>query len=445
MTEPHTPSNTIQQIVRQHKAGQPVGIFSICSANPFVIKACFKHTRHLPGPLLIESTINQVNQFGGYMGMNPSTFIAYLKDLAKRDQFPENKLLIGGDHLGPTIWADEAAESAMQKACQLVNDYVLAGYTKIHLDASQRCADDPSGPLDPRTSAKRAARMCAVAEAAFAQLPPGSTPPCYVIGTEVPTPGGMTSTSHELEVTRPEDAAETIAITHREFEKLELFSAWDRTVALVVQPGVEFGDATVIEYDRPKARSLSAFIDKEKLLVFEAHSTDYQTSAKLAQMVQDHFAIMKVGPGLTFALREALFALERIEIELNHAKSINLSRLHDTLENAMLTDPQYWLKHYAGGSEDLKIARFYSMSDRIRYYWSKPEVVASVRLLLQNLGLKPIPLSLISAFLPVQYKHIREGALQPAADDLISDKVGEVITDYIYACLPENTTHELNI
>ena len=51
-------------------------------------------------------------------------------------------------------------------------------------------------------------------------------------------------------------------------------------------------------------------------MVFEAHSTDYQTAGALRALVEDRWAILKVGPALTFALREALFALSAIEEEL---------------------------------------------------------------------------------------------------------------------------------
>ena len=51
-------------------------------------------------------------------------------------------------------------------------------------------------------------------------------------------------------------------------------------------------------------------------LVFEAHSTDYQPPESLSRLVIDGFAILKVGPGLTFALREALYALDEIAAAL---------------------------------------------------------------------------------------------------------------------------------
>lgn len=431
--------NPIVQLLRQHKAGTPIGVYSVCSANPFVLKACLVRAKQSRVPLLIESTLNQVNQYGGYMGLTPREFITYLHDLAVKNGVQAVQLTIGGDHLGPTLWASEPAESAMQKACRLVQDYVSAGYTKIHLDASLRCADDPEKPLDPRLSAERAARLCVVAEEAFSRLPGGSTPLCYVIGTEVPTPGGMTSSAHSLEITKPENAAETIAITRQAFERLGLQSAWQRTVALVVQPGVEFGDSAIYEYERQKAGPLSAFIENDARLVFEAHSTDYQTRDKLRQMVEDHFAILKVGPALTFALREALMALEKIEVELYSSQPITLSALHATLEKTMLAQPEHWQKHYAGSPAEQAIARTYSFSDRIRYYWSMPEVEPAVQRLVGNMSSNAIPLSLLSAYLPVQYNHVRAGLIQPVASEIIIDKIGEVVEDYLYACMPPET------
>ena len=90
--------------------------------------------------------------------------------------------------------------------------------------------------------------------------------------------------------------------------------AWARVVALVVQPGVEFDHHKVIDYAARRRRAqLARRIESEPGLVYEAHSTDYQTPAALAALVRDHFAILKVGPGVTFALRAALWALADIQ------------------------------------------------------------------------------------------------------------------------------------
>jgi D-tagatose-1,6-bisphosphate aldolase subunit GatZ/KbaZ len=73
---------------------------------------------------------------------------------------------------------------------------------------------------------------------------------------------------------------------------------WPRIIGLVVQPGVEFDHAHVCDYQPQKAVALSKMVETYDTLVFEAHSTDYQTPQALRQLVKDHFAILKVGPDL---------------------------------------------------------------------------------------------------------------------------------------------------
>ena len=305
----------LDDIVNAQKSGISKGIPSICSANTFVIEATFHFALQKDAPVLIESTCNQINQFGGYIGKTPAEYIQHIRLIAQKYNFPQERILLGGDHLGPYVWRDELAKSAMDKALQLVHDYVAAGYVKIHLDASMKLGDDAfDRPLDTESAAQRAAEMAAVAEATFKQLSTNRPAPRYVIGTEVPVPGGIKEEEEEEEeegitVTTTEQARETIELHKEAFHKRGLQSAWERVLAIVVQPGVEFGDETLFEYQPDKAAELSHFIETYPHLIYEAHSTDYQTKSALRQMVQDHFAILKVGPALTFALREGIFAL----------------------------------------------------------------------------------------------------------------------------------------
>ena len=103
-------------------------------------------------------------------------------------------------------------------------------------------------------------------------------------------------------------------------------------------------------------------------LIFEGHSTDYQTKIKLKELVEDGVGILKVGPGLTFAMREALFALAHIEEELLYGRDVKTSNLIETLDKAMLNDDKYWKKHYQGTDLEIRLKRKYSFSDRCRYY-----------------------------------------------------------------------------
>lgn len=421
--------NYLDSLVQDQKAGNLRGIPSICSAHPIVLEAVFRFFQPRDLPVLIEATCNQVNQFGGYTGMTPADFVRFVEDLAASTGFPRSNLLLGGDHLGPLPWSNEPAESAMQKAKEMVRAYALAGFSKIHLDCSTPCADD--GDLAPEVMAQRTAELAVVAEEICKTA--GLPLPHYVIGTEVPAAGGAKE-GHELfAVTHPKDAAHTIEITRQAFASAGLEDAWNRVIALVVQPGVEFDQDKIFAYDRPAAKELAAFIETVPGLVYEAHSTDYQCPSALKNLVQDHFAILKVGPGLTFALREAVFALAEIENQLCDGPS----DIRAVVEAAMLAKPAHWEKHYSGDARALKLARQYSFSDRIRYYWTTPQVQAAFDRLISNLQAAPIPLTMLSQYLPDDYRLVRGGIIENKPREFLVSGVMRVLEDYSKACFGE--------
>ena len=416
-------------IIREHKSGRPVGICSVCSANRFVIEAAIKHAAVKNEFLLIESTSNQVDQFGGYTGMQPADFARFVHTMADRLSFPREKIILGGDHLGPNVWHKENESTAMKKAGDQIEAYVRAGYTKIHLDASMRLGnDDPRLPLSANLVARRTVEMCRAAETAALPL---AEKPVYVIGSDVPVPGGTQAAMDGIHITRPEEVAETIEVTREHFVRAGLEEAWQRVVAVVVQPGVEFSNNEVFYYDHNKALPLSLFIESQAGLVYEAHSTDYQTEQCLNRMVEDHFAILKVGPWLTFAYREALFALEAIEKEyLAAQKGVVLSDLKKTITRLMHDEPEYWKDHFRGSDDEIAFSCLYSLSDRIRYYWPKSGMDKALHRLISNLGRHPAPLSLISQYLPEQHNAIINKKLSPNPVDLIHDKIGGVLAKY---------------
>ena len=416
----------IDEIIQSQKNGERRGIPSICSAHPWVLKEALKtvETMHV---CLIEATCNQVNQYGGYTGLTPVDFVRYVHGIAEENQFPFENLILGGDHLGPNVWQNEPADSAMQKSAVLVRDFVQAGFVKIHLDCSMRLGDDPEGALDPKTSARRTAQLAKVAEASYTE---GSALPRYVIGTEVPIPGGAHEHETGVDVTKVEDARQTIQVMHEAFEDEGLESAWARVLAVVVQPGVEFGDDFVLDYQPLAARDLSRFIESQTM-VYEAHSTDYQTREALKNLVEDHFAILKVGPWLTYAYREAVFALAMIENELFPTSRSNLIQV---LDEVMVQQPEYWEKHYHGSEAEQALKRKFSLSDRIRYYWTNPRVQVALKTLMKNVSEKPLPLSLLSQFAPRQYEKIRQRKIAWTAESVVIDRIREVLLDYEVAC-----------
>ncbi len=424
-------SQLIKNIVLENRAGMHTGVFSICSANAMVLRAAFRFAKKENVPLLIEATSNQVDQYGGYTGLTPSDFAVFVKMLAKESEFPAEKIILGGDHLGPNVWRNEDEESAMRKAETQISEYVKAGFTKIHLDASMPLGGEKTkenGLLDAEIVAERAARLCAVSEKAARET---GTEPVYVIGTDVPIPGGAKETEADIRITPPEELRETVEITRKKFIEKNLENAWERVVAVVVQPGVEFSDKKIFEYDPRKAEQLISALAEYDALAFEAHSTDYQRAEKLHEMVRDNFAVLKVGPWLTFAMREALFGLEYIEREL--LAENERSRLRETVEEAMLANPQYWENHYKGSEREKKTARAFSFSDRIRYYWSDKKVAFSVITLLENLKSAGLPLNLVSQFFPRQYDAIRSGELELSPKAILYDKIEEVLKIYKFA------------
>ena len=402
------------------------GIYSVCSAHPLVIEAAMRQALEDGTPLLVEATSNQVDQFGGYTGMRPKDFIRFVREVATRLGFPSDRIVFGGDHLGPNPWRDRPADEAMALAEGLLAAYAAAGFSKLHLDASMRCAGDPE-VLDDRIIAQRAASLCAAAERAVP-----AEKPVYVIGTEVPVPGGAAEALLHVEVTSPGAARRTLEAHEEAFAAAGLGDAWQRVIALVVQPGVEFDHTHVVDYQPREAVPLASVLDDRPGLVFEAHSTDYQRPDALAHLVRDGFAILKVGPGLTFALREALFALAAVEAELvpDHKRS----RLPEVVERVMLEEPQAWQRYYRGDARQQHMLRVYSYSDRVRYYWNHPTVDAAVQALASNLRAVEISENVLSHYLHDQYRAFREGRILLEPNALIVDRVRDALRPYARAC-----------
>jgi len=427
------PSEYLRSIVQRNRGGATVGTYAVCSAHPAVIDAAIQQALEDGNCLHVESTSSQVNQFGGYTGMTPQQFADGMRVAAASAGLPPGRALLGADHLGPFAWRSEPSATAMAKACDLARLCVHAGYQKIHLDTSMPCGDDKI--LDEKAVAERAAILCRTAEEACEDMPTGSPRPLYVIGTEVPPPGGEVAEGQCPAPTKVEDVHRTLDVFHSAFRAHGLFAAWENVVGLVVQPAVEFGDTMVFDYARQKVHALAAGLPKSPALVYEAHSTDYQAPAALAEMVEDHFAILKVGPWLTFAYREAIFALSSIEREiLGHKREERLSQVREALEFEMLRNPAYWRSYYRGDDDELRLSRAFSFSDRCRYYWPQPSVQEEVKRLLQNLGRFSCPLTLLSQYLPIEYEAIREGALENAAAAIIGHHIRRVLRFYGVAC-----------
>lgn len=410
----------LSELIKQNRLNKGVGIPCFCTANEQVIRSILRYCRGSELPIVIEATCNQVNQDGGYTGMQPNDFIQWVKGLATQENVKQERIIFGGDHLGPNPWRRENADTAMEKAKTLVKQYVEAGFCKIHIDTSMCCKDDSS--LSFEAIAERAAELCAVAE----QYAPDAKQLYYIIGTEVPIPGGETEEPSALDVTSVERFKKTIE-THRiAFNKAGLQDAWTRIVSVVTQPGVDFGHTSVFEFKPEASLALSEAIMTEPGITFEAHSTDYQSNKGLSALVKQHFFFLKVGPELTFRMREAVFALAQIEKCLpleNH------SGIEQALGNAMRNDDSNWRDYYSGSDSQVAIMKIYSYSDRIRYYWSDSLVQEALEKLMSNLRSQAIP----ESYATQHFTGLEFGEIPSSPDELMHGHIEKAVSRYYQA------------
>jgi len=408
--------------IRKNRSGASTGLPCFCTANELVLRSVFKYARDHQVPAVVEATCNQVNQEGGYTGLKASDFRDWIDSLAKEYGVAAENIILGGDHLGPNPWQHLSPKEAMDKADVIVRDYATAGFRKIHLDASMACAGEPTPSFE--LVAQRAARLCKIAESHS----PHSEELVYVIGTEVPIPGGETDDMEELAVTSVERLNETIDTHRQAFEHEGLTHVWPKIVSVVTQPGVDFSHTAVHRFEPAKATELSIAVKNFDNISFEAHSTDYQPTEALAELVDKHFYFLKVGPELTFRMREAVFSLALIEDRLLSEQ--DRSGLIDAIDRAMNENSDHWTPYYRGDNEVVKQLMHFSYSDRIRYYWTVPGVRTALEKMFANLNSVKIPETIVS-----QYFSAREfGALGVPAEQLVSDHIAQCIGRYYNAC-----------
>jgi D-tagatose-bisphosphate aldolase class II non-catalytic subunit len=412
----------LRDVVRDNRAGLRRALPSWCTAHPDTLRAIIAAYRDGDEPILIEATCNQVNQEGGYTGMNPTAFRTFAEGLMDEARVDRDRLILGGDHLGPNPWRGLPAREAMRRADDLVRAYVEAGFVKIHLDASMRCADDPT--LSEAMIAERAAELCAAAEDAArgAEL-------AYVIGTEVPIPGGETEALDALAVTRADNVRRTIDLHRGAFVARGVQDAMRRIIAIVVQPGVDFGNSDVVQFDRSKAGGLVDALTDFPGIVFEAHSTDFQSLRSLSDLVECRFGLLKVGPELTFAFREALFAMAAMEGDL---AGIGDSSIVTALEAAMDKNPSNWRSYVPAGPNE-RLERLFGLSDRVRYYWPDRDVANAAAELKVRVDSAPIAPGLVSQFAD-SLDPSTEGC--PLSERVVRSRVGAVVERYRTASRP---------
>jgi D-tagatose-1,6-bisphosphate aldolase subunit GatZ/KbaZ len=357
-------TKVLRDIISRNRAGQRAAIPSVCSAQSDVLRASLIMAERLDRHIVIEATSNQVNQDGGYTGMTPAGFISFVNGLADDADVARERIIFGGDHLGPQAWRNLDADAALAKADIMVRDYVAAGFGKIHLDCSEGCAGEAAQLSDAQTAA-RSARLARICCQTHDDL-------MFVVGTEVPPPGGARMDEDaDIPPTAPTAARDTLLAHDASFGDMAGLIG-----GLVVQPGVEFSPTAVHHMPLDRDPQLRAALADHPHVCLEAHSTDYQDPAVFPRLAELGFAFQKVGPALTFAYRHALYALD----QLRPTKGA----LQAAMEAVMVADAKHWQGHYAGDDAALYAQRHFGLADRIRYYWPQLAARAALRELMDE-------------------------------------------------------------
>ena len=179
------------EMVSAQKRGEARGVFSVCSAHPVVLQAAFEQALEDGSTVLVESTSNQVNQEGGYTGARPAEFVAFVSRLAREAGLPEDRVVLGGDHLGPHPWTALGAASrwtARRRWCG-----TTCGPATRRSTSTPACAAPTTRPGPSPTPSRRRGRPTSRPRRRRPRRSArrASPLPVYVIGTEVPPPGGQ--------------------------------------------------------------------------------------------------------------------------------------------------------------------------------------------------------------------------------------------------------------
>lgn len=417
----------LRDIARRNRAGEAVSIPSVCSAHPAVLRASLLLAERLDRPIVIEATSNQVNQFRGYTGQTPRDFADWVWSAADELGVARERIALGGDHLGPQAWRAEPADIAMEKAAEMVRAYVAAGFGKIHLDCSEPCGGDQPVMTDELAAARAASLAAACLEAAG----PDADGLCFVIGTEVPPPGGAHSDDDVVHPTPPGRAIATYAAHAEAFARAGLAEAWPLVSGLVVQPGVEFSPMAVHHLPDDAAPGLRAALEQMPGVTYEAHSTDYQHADAYPRLAALGFGFQKVGPALTFAYRRALYALDALAATLLGRPL----RLAPVMERLMRADDRYWRGHYAPGDQ-LSAALHFGLADRIRYYWPHPEAQAATQAVMDDIAaLAPPDPALLQAFSP-EVLALAGDIDRPLPEAIVFAEISTSLSPYFFETKP---------
>jgi D-tagatose-1,6-bisphosphate aldolase subunit GatZ/KbaZ len=414
-----------------NRRGERKGIYAVESQNPSVQEMYLQQALADGSPALFEICADLLDPHGQSGKMLPDDFIANVTQIMVKTGFPRDRLFFGVNDLSPSLWKDESIESALKKTCVFISDLVSFGFNKLGIHAAIPLKGDPADqPLPQEVIITREVALYQAAEGAAAAMPEEEKP-LYVIDVH---PGrgkaeGQNTMLHKEDVEIAVDRFVQIAAAAGLPEMKE------RLLAVRIFLGAGYDSEKIIPFDSSLLKELGGCVYEDKPVVMEVLQTDFQMQTVLDQLVHNHFGFMRIGPELTFTMREALFSLAMMENETMIGKpGVYLSNFIIELDRAMQSAPQHWQKYYTGNGFEQLIARKYSLYDRSRFYWEDKEVRKTKKRLYDNLIEYPVPLTVLRQFMPCQYERVAAGELENKPDALVMDAVRHALHRYSRAC-----------
>ena len=124
--------------------------------------------------------------------------------------------------------------------------------------------------------------------------------------------------------------------------------------------------------------------------------------------------MLKVGPALTHAFWRPWSNSNTRSANCSAPRAAAFRTCVRQSERALVSDPGHWRPYAADESAAQRDLAAFGYSDRVRYYWARPDVREALARLLANLSAR------------------RAGAAPPAG--LIRDRIRGVIEPYARAC-----------
>ena len=420
-------------IMEANCRGERKGIYAVGSHNSTILEVCFQQALVDGSPVLLEISANMLVLPGQSGKTSPADFIKRVKNIAAEAEFPQDRLFFGVNDLGPSLWQDESDESALKKACEFISEIVGLGFNKLGIHAGEPLKGDPVGEtLTQEIIIARETVLYQAAERAAAKLP-DEEKPLYVIGVHPRQEAGRVEDQRRM-VNRKdiEDAVDQFAQTA---EAAGLPDIKERLPAARIFLGTGYDSENIIPFDSSLLKELGGCVCRDRSVVLEAPQTDFQSQIVLDKLVDNHFAVLSVGPELTYAMREALFSLALMENETMLGKpGVYLSNYIIELDRAMQSAPQHWQEYYTGNGFEQLVARKYSFYDRSRFFLENKDVRKMRKRLYDNLTANPVPLTVLRQFMPRQYERVAAGELENKPKALVMDAVRYALHRYSRAC-----------